>query len=137
MLHEPPFSPHLASQSPFLFAVHHLDFYPSGKPDMSVDSSLAGRAIGEVGQDAAKPQYRVVVSDTARGLAWCRSRNDPAIVGCLHGAGSIGDHQDTKLIHCLSVSIGDHQEQCHLAKWHSAAHVLRQVVKTIRGGCRT
>lgn len=34
------------TQDPFLFCVHHEDFYPKGKADMSPDASLAGRMIG-------------------------------------------------------------------------------------------
>ena len=34
------------TQDPFLFCVHHLDFYPNGNDDMGPDASLAGRAIG-------------------------------------------------------------------------------------------
>lgn len=36
------------TQDPFLFAVHHLDHFPEGKEDMSMDSSkLHGRNVGQ------------------------------------------------------------------------------------------
>lgn len=35
------------TRDPFLFCVHHHDFYPKGKPDMSPNASLAGRQIGQ------------------------------------------------------------------------------------------
>ena len=34
------------TQDPFLFCVHHLDFYPKGNEEMGPDANLAGRAIG-------------------------------------------------------------------------------------------
>jgi len=35
------------TQDPFLFCVHHEDFYPQGNEDMSPRASLAGRNIGQ------------------------------------------------------------------------------------------
>jgi quercetin 2,3-dioxygenase len=35
------------TQDPFLFCVHHEDYYPKGKEDMSPDSSLSGRLLGQ------------------------------------------------------------------------------------------
>lgn len=35
------------TQDPFLFSVHHLDFYPKGNPDFSPAASLEGRSIGQ------------------------------------------------------------------------------------------
>jgi quercetin 2,3-dioxygenase len=32
--------------NPFIFCVHHLDYYPAGKSDFSPDATLAGRNIG-------------------------------------------------------------------------------------------
>jgi len=32
--------------NPFIFCAHHLDYYPSGKPDLSPNASLKGRTIG-------------------------------------------------------------------------------------------
>lgn len=34
------------TQDPFLFCVHHEDFYPKGNADLGPDASLAGRMIG-------------------------------------------------------------------------------------------
>ena len=39
--------PFFATQSPFLYAVQHIDYYPSGKPDMSVNAPLHNHKIGE------------------------------------------------------------------------------------------
>jgi hypothetical protein len=35
------------TQDPFLFCVHHMDYYPKGNDHMGPDTSLAGRAIGQ------------------------------------------------------------------------------------------
>ena len=34
------------TQDPFLFCVHHEDFYPKGNDEMGPSASLAGRSIG-------------------------------------------------------------------------------------------
>lgn len=34
------------TQDPFLFCVHHLDFYPRGNKDLGPDASLHGRNLG-------------------------------------------------------------------------------------------
>ena len=34
------------TKDPFLFCVHHLDFYPAGNEQMGPEASLAGRRIG-------------------------------------------------------------------------------------------
>jgi redox-sensitive bicupin YhaK (pirin superfamily) len=35
------------TQDPFLFCVHHLDFYPKGNENLGPDAPLTGRAIGQ------------------------------------------------------------------------------------------
>ncbi|MDX1960221.1 MAG: pirin family protein [Leptospiraceae bacterium] len=35
------------TQNPFLFCVHHLDYFPKGKPNLEPDASLSGRNIGQ------------------------------------------------------------------------------------------
>lgn len=35
------------TQDPFLFCVHHLDFYPKGNEELGPDASLAGRHLGQ------------------------------------------------------------------------------------------
>ncbi len=55
-----------ATQDPFLFCVHHEDFYPEGNADMGPDTSLAGRNLGN--DFTIKDGFRMYHGETVPGF---------------------------------------------------------------------
>ncbi len=75
---------------PFLFCVHHLDFYPKGNDQMGPDASLAGR---DLGQDfTTKDGWRMYHGDTIPGFPAHPHRGFETVTVVLKGN---VDHSDS------------------------------------------
>uniref|UniRef100_UPI004048EB97 pirin family protein n=1 Tax=Fulvivirga sp. TaxID=1931237 RepID=UPI004048EB97 len=54
------------TSDPFLFCVHHADFYPKGNDQLGPDASLAGRNIGQ--DFTIKDDWRMYHGETVPGF---------------------------------------------------------------------
>ena len=79
-----------ATQDPFLFCVHHLDFYPEGNGKFGPISSLAGRNIGN--DFVIKDGWRMYHGETVPGFPSHPHRGFETITFVLQG---IIDHADS------------------------------------------
>lgn len=79
------------TQDPFLFCVHHEDFYPEGNEVMGPNASLAGRQIG---QDFAenKEGWRMYHGEKVPGFPAHPHRGFETVTVCTHG---LIDHSDS------------------------------------------
>jgi redox-sensitive bicupin YhaK (pirin superfamily) len=78
------------TQDPFLFCVHHEDFYPKGNDQMGPATSLAGRNIG---QDFAPNQsWRMYHGETVPGFPAHPHRGFETVTVCTKG---LIDHSDS------------------------------------------
>jgi hypothetical protein len=78
------------TQDPFLFCVHHLDFYPSGNDKLGPDASLAGRNIGN--DFVIKDGWRMYHGDTIPGFPAHPHRGFETVTFVLQG---LVDHSDS------------------------------------------
>ena len=75
---------------PFLFCVHHLDFYPKGNDKLGPDASLAGRNIGN--DFEIKDGWRMYHGDTVPGFPAHPHRGFETVTFVLQG---LVDHSDS------------------------------------------
>lgn len=78
------------TQDPFLFCVHHLDFYPKGNDKLGPDASLAGRNIGN--DFVIKDGWRMYHGDTIPGFPSHPHRGFETVTFVLQG---LVDHADS------------------------------------------
>ncbi len=78
------------TQDPFLFCVHHLDFYPKGNDNLGPDASLAGRNIGN--DFVVKDGWRMYHGDTIPGFPAHPHRGFETVTFVLQG---MVDHADS------------------------------------------
>ena len=78
------------TQDPFLFCVHHLDFYPEGNDKMGPATSLAGRNIGN--DFVIKDGWRMYHGDTVPGFPAHPHRGFETVTFVLQG---LVDHADS------------------------------------------
>jgi len=78
------------TQDPFLFCVHHLDFYPEGNDKLGPDASLAGRNIGN--DFEIKDGWRMYHGDTIPGFPAHPHRGFETVTFVLQG---LVDHADS------------------------------------------
>lgn len=78
------------TQDPFLFCVHHLDFYPEGNGKLGPKTSLAGRNIGN--DFVIKDGWRMYHGETVPGFPAHPHRGFETITFVLQG---IIDHADS------------------------------------------
>lgn len=78
------------TQDPFLFCVHHLDFYPNGNEVLGPDASLAGRNIGN--DFTIKEGWRMYHGDTVPGFPAHPHRGFETVTFVLQG---LVDHADS------------------------------------------
>jgi redox-sensitive bicupin YhaK (pirin superfamily) len=78
------------TQDPFLFCVHHLDFYPEGSDNLGPKASLAGRNIGN--DFEIKDGWRMYHGDTIPGFPAHPHRGFETITFVLQG---LVDHADS------------------------------------------
>ncbi len=79
-----------STQDPFLFCVHHLDYYPKGNDDLGPDASLAGRNIGN--DFTIKDGWRMYHGDTVPGFPAHPHRGFETVTFVLQG---LVDHADS------------------------------------------
>jgi redox-sensitive bicupin YhaK (pirin superfamily) len=79
-----------ATQDPFLFCVHHLDYYPKGNDQLGPASSLAGRNIGN--DFVIKDGWRMYHGDTIPGFPAHPHRGFETVTFVLQG---LVDHADS------------------------------------------
>jgi len=79
-----------ATQDPFLFCVHHLDFYPKGNDRLGPDASLAGRNIGN--DFTIKDGWRMYHGNTIPGFPAHPHRGFETVTFVLQG---LVDHADS------------------------------------------
>ncbi len=79
------------TQDPFLFCVHHLDFYPKGNDNLGPDASLEGRNIGN--DFVVKDGWRMYHGDTIPGFPAHPHRGFETVTFVLQG---MVDHADSK-----------------------------------------
>jgi redox-sensitive bicupin YhaK (pirin superfamily) len=79
-----------ATRDPFLFCVHHLDYYPEGNEQLGPISSLAGRNIGN--DFVIKDGWRMYHGDTVPGFPAHPHRGFETITFVLQG---LVDHADS------------------------------------------
>ncbi len=78
------------TQDPFLFCVHHLDFYPKGNDKLGPDSSLTGRNIGN--DFVIKDGWRMYHGDIIPGFPAHPHRGFETVTFVLQG---LVDHADS------------------------------------------
>jgi len=78
------------TQDPFLFCVHHLDFYPKGNGKLGPDASLAGRNIGN--DFVIKDGWRMYHGNTIPGFPSHPHRGFETVTFVLQG---LVDHADS------------------------------------------
>lgn len=78
------------TQDPFLFCVHHLDFYPKGNDNLGPDASLEGRNIGN--DFVVKDGWRMYHGDTIPGFPAHPHRGFETVTFVLQG---MVDHADS------------------------------------------
>jgi len=78
------------TQDPFLFCVHHLDFYPEGNDNLGPAASLAGRNIGN--DFEIKDGWRMYHGDTIPGFPAHPHRGFETVTFVLQG---LVDHADS------------------------------------------
>jgi redox-sensitive bicupin YhaK (pirin superfamily) len=78
------------TKDPFLFCVHHLDFYPKANPEMGPAASLAGRNIGN--DFAGKDGWNMYHGETVPGFPAHPHRGFETITYVLQGT---VDHADS------------------------------------------
>lgn len=78
------------TQDPFLFCVHHLDFYPAGNENLGPAASLAGRNIGN--DFEIKDGWRMYHGDTIPGFPAHPHRGFETVTFVLQG---LVDHADS------------------------------------------
>jgi len=78
------------TQDPFLFCVHHLDFYPEGNDELGPAASLAGRNIGN--DFEIKDGWRMYHGDTIPGFPAHPHRGFETVTFVLQG---LVDHADS------------------------------------------
>lgn len=79
------------TQDPFLFCVHHLDYYPKGNNQLAPDASLEGRDIGN--DFVIKDGWRMYHGDTIPGFPAHPHRGFETVTFVLQG---LVDHADSK-----------------------------------------
>ncbi len=79
------------TKDPFLFCVHHLDYYPEGNENLGPDASLSGRRIGN--DFAIKDGWRMYHGDTVPGFPAHPHRGFETVTFVLQG---LVDHADSK-----------------------------------------
>ena len=79
------------TQDPFLFCVHHLDYYPKGNDKLGPAASLAGRNIGN--DFVIKDGWRMYHGDTIPGFPAHPHRGFETVTFVLQG---LVDHSDSK-----------------------------------------
>lgn len=79
------------TQDPFLFCVHHLDFYPKGNDELGPAVSLEGRNIGN--DFVIKDGWRMYHGDTVPGFPAHPHRGFETVTFVLQG---LVDHADSK-----------------------------------------
>ncbi len=78
------------TQDPFLFCVHHLDFYPKGNDKLGPDASLSGRNIGN--DFVIKDGWRMYHGDSVPGFPAHPHRGFETVTFVLQG---MVDHSDS------------------------------------------
>lgn len=78
------------TKDPFLFCVHHLDFYPEGNDQLGPDASLAGRNIGN--DFVIKDGWRMYHGDIVPGFPAHPHRGFETVTFVLQG---LVDHADS------------------------------------------
>jgi quercetin 2,3-dioxygenase len=79
-----------ATQDPFLFCVHHLDYFPEGNDKLGPNASLAGRNIGN--DFVIKDGWRMYHGDTIPGFPAHPHRGFETVTFVLQG---LVDHADS------------------------------------------
>lgn len=78
------------TSDPFLFCVHHADFYPKGNEQLGPDASLAGRNIGQ--DFTIKDGWRMYHGETVPGFPAHPHRGFETVTICTTG---LIDHSDS------------------------------------------
>lgn len=80
------------TQDPFLFCVHHADFYPKGNENMGPEASIAGRNLGN--DFVVKDGWRMYHGQKVPGFPGHPHRGFETVTICKKG---LIDHSDSLL----------------------------------------